>query len=84
MSCIHINVADDDIRRLEAAGLLGPDLQAIHGNLISDAELRAMARILMPLCFTPSAERAGRAGRRRAACAPGGRADLFWLTCPVR
>lgn len=55
MSCIHVNVADD-IRRLDAAHLLGSDLLAIHGNLISDEELDAMARAGMPLCFTPSAD----------------------------
>jgi cytosine/adenosine deaminase-related metal-dependent hydrolase len=55
MSCIHINVRDE-IRRLQADDLLGPDLLAIHGNLITDAELGAMAKAGMPLCFTPSAD----------------------------
>lgn len=55
MSCIHANVADD-VRHLAQAGLLGPDLLAIHGNLISDEELSAMAAAGTPLCFTPSAD----------------------------
>ena len=55
MSCIHIN-ARNDIRQLQTDELLGPDLLAIHGNLISDAELEAMAEARMPLCFTPSAD----------------------------
>lgn len=53
ITCIHINVAHD-IARLEGAGLLGPDMLAVHGNLISNAELGAMASVGMPLCFTPS------------------------------
>jgi len=55
MSCIHVN-ATHDIHQLHADGLLGPDLLAIHGNLITDGELQAMASARMPLCFTPSAD----------------------------
>lgn len=55
MSCIHVN-ATHDIHQLHADGLLGPDLLAIHGNLITDGELQAMANAGMPLCFTPSAD----------------------------
>lgn len=55
MSCIHIN-ARNDIHQLLLDGLLGPDLLAIHGNLLTDAELQAMAEVRMPLCFTPSAD----------------------------
>jgi len=40
-------------------GLLGPDLLVIHGNLISNPELEAMARARMPLCFTPTADTQG-------------------------
>lgn len=54
-SCIHVNAAHD-IRALAQLGLLGADLMAIHGNLITDAELAAMARAGMPICFTPSAD----------------------------
>jgi 5-methylthioadenosine/S-adenosylhomocysteine deaminase len=55
MSCIHIN-ARNDIAHLRTDDLLGPDLLAIHGNLITDQELEAMAQARMPLCFTPSAD----------------------------
>jgi 5-methylthioadenosine/S-adenosylhomocysteine deaminase len=55
MSCIHVNAAND-MGQLLADGLLGPDLLAIHGNLITDGELQAMASAGMPLCFTPSAD----------------------------
>ncbi|WP_342132332.1 amidohydrolase family protein [Hydrogenophaga sp. OTU3427] len=55
MSCIHIN-ARNDIAQLRTHDLLGPDLLAIHGNLITDLELDAMAQVRMPLCFTPSAD----------------------------
>jgi 5-methylthioadenosine/S-adenosylhomocysteine deaminase len=57
-SCIHVNEAGT-IDRLNAAGLLGPDLLVIHGNLISNPELEAMARARMPLCFTPTADTQG-------------------------
>ena len=57
-SCIHVNEAGT-IDKLHAAGLLGPDLLVIHGNLISNPELEAMARARMPLCFTPTADTQG-------------------------
>jgi 5-methylthioadenosine/S-adenosylhomocysteine deaminase len=57
-SCIHVNEAGT-IDKLKAAGLLGPDLLVIHGNLISNPELEAMARAGMPLCFTPTADTQG-------------------------
>jgi 5-methylthioadenosine/S-adenosylhomocysteine deaminase len=57
-SCIHVNEAGT-IDRLDAAGLLGPDLLVIHGNLISNAELERMAAARMPLCFTPTADTQG-------------------------
>jgi cytosine/adenosine deaminase-related metal-dependent hydrolase len=57
-SCIHVNEAGT-IDRLNAAGLLGPDLLVIHGNLIGNPELEAMARTRTPLCFTPTADTQG-------------------------
>ena len=57
-SCIHVNDAGT-IDKLAAAGLLGPDLSVIHGNLISNPELERMARARMPLCFTPTADTQG-------------------------
>lgn len=57
-SCIHVNEAGT-IDKLHAMGLLGPDLLVIHGNLISNPELEAMARARMPLCFTPTADTQG-------------------------
>lgn len=54
-SCIHVNETGT-IDRLHAAGLLGPDLLVIHGNLITNSELELMARARMPICFTPSAD----------------------------
>jgi cytosine/adenosine deaminase-related metal-dependent hydrolase len=54
-SCIHVNETGT-IERLSAAGLLGPDLLVIHGNLITNGELELMARARMPICFTPSAD----------------------------
>ena len=64
-SCIHVNEAGT-IDKLNAAGLLGPDLPVIHGNLISNPELETMAKARMPLCFTPTADTQGHAGRRGA------------------
>jgi cytosine/adenosine deaminase-related metal-dependent hydrolase len=58
LSCIHVNEAGT-IDKLEAMGLLGPDLTVIHGNLISNSELEAMAKARMPLCFTPTADTQG-------------------------
>jgi 5-methylthioadenosine/S-adenosylhomocysteine deaminase len=58
LSCIHVNEAGT-IYKLEAMGLLGPDLTVIHGNLISNSELEAMAKARMPLCFTPTADTQG-------------------------
>ncbi len=57
-SCIHVNEAGA-IDKLAAADLLGPDLLVIHGNLISNGELERMARVRMPLCFTPTADTQG-------------------------
>lgn len=57
-SCIHVNEAGT-IDRLKAMGLLGSDLTVIHGNLISNPELEAMAQTGMPLCFTPTADTQG-------------------------
>jgi cytosine/adenosine deaminase-related metal-dependent hydrolase len=57
-SCIHVNEAGT-IDKLDAMGLLGPDLLVIHGNLISNRELEQMARARMPLCFTPTADTQG-------------------------
>ena len=58
LSCIHVNEAGT-IDKLNAAGLLGPDLSVIHGNLISNPELEMMAKARMPLCFTPTADTQG-------------------------
>ncbi len=58
LSCIHVNEAGT-IDKLKAMGLLGPDLTVIHGNLISNPELEAMAKARMPLCFTPTADTQG-------------------------
>ncbi len=57
-SCIHVNEAGT-IDKLNAAGLLGPDLSVIHGNLISNPELEMMAKTGTPLCFTPTADTQG-------------------------
>ena len=57
-SCIHVNEAGT-IDKLQAMGLLGPDLLVIHGNLISNGELARMAAARMPLCFTPTADTQG-------------------------
>ena len=57
-SCIHVNETGT-IDRLSAAGLLGPDLLVIHGNLITNGELELMAKARMPLCFTPTADTQG-------------------------
>jgi 5-methylthioadenosine/S-adenosylhomocysteine deaminase len=57
-SCIHVNETGT-IDRLKAAGLLGPDLLVIHGNLITNGELELMAKAGMPLCFTPTADTQG-------------------------
>jgi cytosine/adenosine deaminase-related metal-dependent hydrolase len=57
-SCIHVNETGT-ISRLNASGLLGPDLLVIHGNLISNGELELMAKARMPLCFTPTADTQG-------------------------
>jgi len=58
LSCIHVNEAGT-IDKLNAAGLLGPDLSVIHGNLISNPELEMMAKAGTPLCFTPTADTQG-------------------------
>jgi 5-methylthioadenosine/S-adenosylhomocysteine deaminase len=50
-SCIHIN-GFNEISWLDKEGLLGPDLFAVHGNLITDPELDMMAKVGMPVCFT--------------------------------
>ena len=57
-SCIHVNETGT-IGRLNASGLLGPDLLVIHGNLITNGELELMAKARMPLCFTPTADTQG-------------------------
>ena len=57
-SCIHVNETGT-IDRLNAGGLLGPDLLVIHGNLITNGELELMAKARMPLCFTPTADTQG-------------------------
>jgi cytosine/adenosine deaminase-related metal-dependent hydrolase len=57
-SCIHVNEAGT-IDKLNAMGLLGPDLSVIHGNLISNPELEMMAKARTPLCFTPTADTQG-------------------------
>jgi cytosine/adenosine deaminase-related metal-dependent hydrolase len=57
-SCIHVNETGT-IDRLHEAGLLGPDLLVIHGNLITNTELELMAGARMPLCFTPTADTQG-------------------------
>ncbi len=54
-SCIHAN-SPGDIAWLHERGLPGPDLLAIHGNLITDQELAWMREVDMPICFTPSAD----------------------------
>jgi cytosine/adenosine deaminase-related metal-dependent hydrolase len=57
-SCIHVNETGT-IQELGARALLGPDLLVIHGNMITNGELEAMARARMPLCFTPTADTQG-------------------------
>jgi len=57
-TCIHVNETGT-IDKLAAQGLLGPDLLAIHGNLIGNPELERMAIAGMPLCFTPTADTQG-------------------------
>jgi len=57
-SCIHVNETGT-IDRLNASGLLGPDLLVIHGNLITNGELELMAKARTPLCFTPTADTQG-------------------------
>jgi len=57
-SCIHVNETGT-IDRLNARGLLGPDLLVIHGNLITNGELELMAKARTPLCFTPTADTQG-------------------------
>ena len=54
-SCIHVNETGA-VAALHADGLLGSDFSVIHGNLLSNAELDAMATAGMPLCFTPTAD----------------------------
>jgi 5-methylthioadenosine/S-adenosylhomocysteine deaminase len=54
-SCIHVNETGT-VAALHADGLLGPDFTVIHGNLLSNPELEAMAEARMPLCFTPTAD----------------------------
>jgi 5-methylthioadenosine/S-adenosylhomocysteine deaminase len=54
-SCIHVNETGA-VAKLHADGLLGPDFSVVHGNLLSNAELDAMATARMPLCFTPTAD----------------------------
>jgi 5-methylthioadenosine/S-adenosylhomocysteine deaminase len=60
-SCIHVNETGT-IDRLNASGLLGPDLLVIHGNLITNGELELMAKARTPLCFTPTADTQGTPG----------------------
>ena len=57
-SCIHVNETGT-IDRLNASGLLGPDLLVIHGNLVTNGELELMAKARTPLCFTPTADTQG-------------------------
>jgi 5-methylthioadenosine/S-adenosylhomocysteine deaminase len=45
-----------EINELAKRNLLGPDLLIIHGNWISNAELKLMAETRTPICFTPSAD----------------------------
>jgi cytosine/adenosine deaminase-related metal-dependent hydrolase len=54
-SCIHVNETGA-VAKLQADGLLGSDFSVVHGNLLSNAELDAMAKAHMPLCFTPTAD----------------------------
>jgi cytosine/adenosine deaminase-related metal-dependent hydrolase len=54
-SCIHVNEIGA-VAALHADGLLGPDFSVVHGNLLSNAELDAMAQAHMPICFTPTAD----------------------------
>ena len=65
-SCIHVNETGTVAKKLHADGLLGPDFSVIHGNLLSNAELDAMAGAHMPLCFRADGRRERHTGRRRA------------------
>ena len=51
----HNNVAGE-IRALEEAGLLGPDVLAVHGNFNDDDDWRALARSGGFLSFQPQVE----------------------------
>uniref|UniRef100_UPI0019544B4D hypothetical protein n=1 Tax=Enterobacter hormaechei TaxID=158836 RepID=UPI0019544B4D len=57
-SCIHVH-QPDAVAELARRGLIGPDLMAIHGNALTNGELELMAKVGMPICFTPSADRIG-------------------------
>lgn len=54
-NCIHINPALG-ITALAGEGLLGRDTLVIHGNLVTNDELKMMADAGMAICFTPSAD----------------------------
>lgn len=54
-SCIHVHQAEA-VTELAKRGLIGPDLMVIHGNSLTNAELELMAKVGMPICFTPSAD----------------------------
>lgn len=48
------SVFSSDITGYSKAGLLGPDVIAVHGNLLTDDELDMMAEARSAICFTPS------------------------------
>lgn len=52
---IHSNF-ERQITAMNDAGLLGPDLLPVHGNLMNDYELDLLAEHGTPISFTPSVE----------------------------
>ncbi|TCO52276.1 amidohydrolase family protein [Actinocrispum wychmicini] len=52
---IHSNF-EHQVTAMDQAGLLGPDLLPVHGNLMNDNELDLLAGHGTPISFTPSVE----------------------------
>lgn len=52
---IHSNF-EQQVTAMHGAGLLGPDLLPVHGNLMNDHELDLIAEYGTPISFTPSVE----------------------------
>jgi 5-methylthioadenosine/S-adenosylhomocysteine deaminase len=61
ISSIHVgggphNATSHSVRRLHSAGLLGPDLHFVHGNMLDDDELRMIVDSGASLTVTPVVE----------------------------